>query len=151
MAAAPAVRDPPRAGAKHVRRYTSIVVTACPMSTLAIDTFKLLTALRATGKSANFSAEEIANAIRAAQEGAELLTMSVFEARMAAFEARMVAFEARMDAFDVKLDARLEALRADIKAEVKTSQVQSLLWLSGIMLVSNGAVIAMLARATRLF
>jgi hypothetical protein len=40
------------------------------MSTLAIDTYKLLTALRGTGKSANFTAEEIANAIDVAQEGA---------------------------------------------------------------------------------
>lgn len=49
------------------------------MSTLAIDTCKLLTALKGTGKSANFTAEEIANAINVAQEGAELLTKSVFD------------------------------------------------------------------------
>ena len=114
------------------------------MSTVAIDTYKLLVALKATGKSANFSAEELAKAIDVAQEGAELLTKSVFEARMA-------AFEARMDAFDVKLDAKIDALRAEVKAELKASQMQSLLWLSGIMLASNGAVIALLARATRLF
>ena len=43
-------------------------------------------------------------------------------------------------------DARMEAMRADIKAEVKASQVQSFIWLSGIMLASNGIVIALLAR-----
>jgi hypothetical protein len=157
----------------------SIVATDFTMSTVAIDTRKLLRALKSTGKDSNFSADEIANAVDAAQESSELLTksdfaagMSAFDARMARFEARMEGFEARMegfearmegfearmdgfaermDAFDVKLEARLEALRADIKAEVKAGQVQNLLWLSGIVLVSNGAVIALLARATRLF
>lgn len=57
-----------------------------------------------------------------------MLTKFVFEARMAVF------------------DARMEAMRADIKAEVKASQVQSFIWLSGIMLASNGIVIALLAR-----
>jgi hypothetical protein len=33
------------------------------MSTLAIDTRKLLKALKGTGKSANFTAEEIADAV----------------------------------------------------------------------------------------
>ena len=150
----------------------SIVATDFTMSTVAIDTRKLLRALKSTGKDSNFSADEIANAVDAAEESSELLTksdfaagMSAFDARMARFEARMDGFEARMegfearmdgfaermDAFDVKLEARLEALRADIKAEVKAGQVQNLLWLSGIVLVSNGAVIALLARATRLF
>jgi hypothetical protein len=157
----------------------SVVATDFTMSTVAIDTRKLLRALKSTGKDSNFSADEIANAVDAAQESSELLTksdfaagMSAFDARMARFEARMDGFEARMegfearmegfearmdgfaermDAFDVKLEARLEALRADIKAEVKAGQVQNLLWLSGIVLVSNGAVIALLARATRLF
>ena len=110
------------------------------MPTLAIDTYKLLTALKGTGKSANFTAEEIANAVHVAQEGTELLTKPVFEARMA-------AFEARMDAFDTKLDA----FRADIKAEVKASQLQNLMWLSGIVLASNGIIIGLLARATHLF
>ena len=107
------------------------------MSTVAIDTYKLLSTLKASGKSANFTAEEIAHAIDVAQQGTELLTKSVFESRMAAFEA--------------KCDAKFDALRAAIKAEVKASQTQSLLWLSGIMLASNGAVIAVLARAARLF
>jgi hypothetical protein len=157
----------------------SVVATDFTMSTVAIDTRKLLRALKSTGKDSNFSADEIANAVDAAEESSELLTksdfaagMSAFDARMARFEARMDGFEARMegfearmegfearmdgfaermDAFDVKLEARLEALRADIKAEVKAGQVQNLLWLSGIVLVSNGAVIALLARATRLF
>ena len=164
----------------------SVVATDFTMSTVAIDTRKLLRALKSTGKDSNFSADEIATAVDAAEESSELLTksdfaagMSAFDARMARFEARMDGFEARMeafearmegfearmegfearmdgfaermDAFDVKLEARLEALRADIKAEVKAGQVQNLLWLSGIVLVSNGAVIALLARATRLF
>ena len=130
------------------------------MSTLAIDTYRLLTALKGTGKSANFTAEEIAGAVHVAQEGAELLTkaefgvrMDAFDARMNAFEARMDAFVARMDAFvkrlddlEAKFEAKLEALRADIKAEVKASQVQNLMWLSGIVLASNGMVIALLAR-----
>jgi hypothetical protein len=34
---------------------------------------------------------------------------------------------------------------------VKSSQLQNVLWLSGIILASNGAVIALLARATKLF
>jgi hypothetical protein len=113
-------------------RYTRVVDDLSTMSTLAIDTCKLLTALKGTGKSANFTAEEIANAINVAQEGAELLTRSVFDTRMAAF------------------DARMEALRADIKAEVKAIQLQNILWLSGIVLASNGMVIALLARLARL-
>jgi hypothetical protein len=130
------------------------------MSTLAIDTYRLLTALKGTGKSANFTAEEIAGAVHVAQEGAELLTKSDFGVRMDAFDARMDAFDARMDAFGARMDAfvkriddleakfeaKLEAVRADIKAEVKASQVQSLMWLSGIVLASNGMVIALLAR-----
>lgn len=117
------------------------------MSTTAIDTYRLLRSLKATGKSENFTADEIAQAIDVAQEDAELVTRRVFDDRMDAFSVRMDAFVARMDAFDVKLDA----LRADIKAEVKSSQMQNLLWLSGIILASNGAVIAVLARAARLF
>ncbi|MFI4887761.1 MAG: hypothetical protein ACHP7B_03340 [Burkholderiales bacterium] len=66
---------------------------------------------------------------------------------LASFDARMDRLEARMTVFDAKIDA----MRADIKAEVKSSQVQNLLWLSGIMLASNGAVIAVLARTVRLF
>ncbi|HEY4139740.1 MAG TPA: hypothetical protein VGN65_14860 [Casimicrobiaceae bacterium] len=54
----------------------------------------------------------------------------------------------RFDALEAKFDAKLDFVRADIKAEVKASQVQNLLWLSGIILASNGAVIALLARAT---
>jgi len=103
------------------------------MSTLAIDTRKLLKALKATGKSANFTAEEIADAVDVAQVASELLTKPVFEARMAEFAARP------------------EALRADIKAEVKGSQLQNLMWLSGIMLASNGVVIALLGRLAHVF
>lgn len=103
------------------------------MPTPAIDTRKLLKALKATGKSANFTAEEIADAVDVAQEGAELLTKPVFEARMALF------------------DARMEAMRGDIKADVKASQVQNLMWLSGIVLASNGVVIALLGRLAHVY
>ncbi|MEO9135278.1 MAG: hypothetical protein ABI316_01590 [Casimicrobiaceae bacterium] len=130
------------------------------MSTVAIDTHKLRRALKSTGKSANFTAEEIADAVDVAQEGAELLTRSHFDAKMTGFDARMAGFDARMAGFDARMDrldarmevfdAKLELMRADIKAEVKASQMQNLLWLSGIMLVSNGAVIAVLARAAKL-
>src|SRR5512143_3101346 len=101
------------------------------MSTLAIDTHRLLRALKSTGKSANFTAEEIADAVDAAQEGREWVTRSHFDATMAGVDARMDVFAAEID-----------AMRADIKAEVKASQMQNLLGLSGIMLASNGAVIA---------
>jgi predicted nucleic acid-binding Zn-ribbon protein len=137
------------------------------MSTLAIDTRKLLKALKGTGKSANFTAEEIADAVDVAQEDAELLTRSEFRLQMDAFKAQLDGFKAQLDGFNVQLDgfkvqlnalgaridamearfdAKLEALRADIKADVKASQVQNLMWLSGIVLASNGMVIALLAR-----
>jgi hypothetical protein len=137
------------------------------MSTLAIDTRKLLKALKGTGKSANFTAEEIADAVDVAQEDAELLTRPEFRLQMDAFKAQMDGFKAQLDGFNVQLDgfkvqlnalgaridamearfdAKLEALRADIKADVKASQVQNLMWLSGIVLASNGMVIALLAR-----
>ena len=144
------------------------------MSTLAIDTYRLLTALKGTGKSANFTAEEIAGAVHVAQEGADLLTRAEFGVRMDAFEkrmdgldARMDAFDGRMDAYDARMDAfvermdafvarlvameerfdaKLDAVRADLRAEIKASQTQSLLWLSGLVLASNGMVIALLAR-----
>ena len=151
------------------------------MSALAIDTYRLLTALKGTGKSANVTAEEIAGAVHVAQEGGDLLTkadfalrmdafeerMDAFGARMDAFEKRMDAFDARMDAFDARMDAfvermdafiarmvameerfdaKLEAVRADLRAEIKASQTQNLLWLSGLVLASSGMVIALLAR-----
>jgi hypothetical protein len=50
----------------------------------------------------------------------------------------------------VAFSARMEAWRADIKADVKASQLQNLLWLSGIVLASNGMVIAFLARVAHL-
>jgi hypothetical protein len=58
----------------------------------------------------------------------------------------MDAFGARMVAMETRFDAKLEALRADIKAEVKAGRLQNLTWLSGIVLASNGIVIALLAR-----
>jgi septation ring formation regulator EzrA len=134
------------------------------MSTLAIDTYRLLSALKRTGKSANYSAEEIANAIHAAQEGTEVLTrtefgvrMDSFEKRMDSFEKRMDSFEKRMDSFqahiDAKIDAKIDATVATIRTEIgalrtelKSSQLQNLMWLSGIVLVSNGATVALLAR-----
>jgi hypothetical protein len=114
------------------------------MSTLAIDTRKLLTALKATGKGANFTAEEIADAVDAAQQGAELLTRSEFNVRMDAFSVRMHAME-------VKFDATLHALRAEIKAEIRASQLQNLMWLSGILLASNAVVIALLGRLAHVY
>jgi hypothetical protein len=136
------------------------------MSTLAIDTYKLLSALKGTGKSANFTAEEIANAVNVAQDDAQLLTKSdfvvgiaEFESRMAGFDVRMDKLDARMDKFNARMDkfesrmdgfdAKLDLFRADIKAEVKSSQLQNLFWLSGIVLASNGMVIALLARLGR--
>ena len=130
------------------------------MSALAIDTYRLLTALKGTGKSANVTAEEIAGAVHVAQEGGDLLTKADFALRMDAFDARMDAFDARMDAFvermdafiarmvamEERFDAKLEAVRADLRAEIKASQTQNLLWLSGLVLASNGMVIALLAR-----
>ena len=131
------------------------------MSASVIDTYKMLSSLKATGKDANYTAEEIVNAIGVAQDTAALLTVPVFESRMgaydikiSAFDARMSAFDARMGAFDARMsafDAKLDEVRADIKAEVKSSQMQNLLWLAGIMLVSNGMVIAVLARAAKLY
>ena len=70
---------------------------------------------------------------------------AVFDAARVAIDARFGAVDAKFDA----MDAKLEFLRADIKAEVKASQLQNLLWLSGITLASNGIVIALLARATK--
>ena len=135
------------------------------MASAAIDSYKLLTALKATGKDANYSAEELANAVTVAQEGSEILTKPTFDVAMTAIDARFKAVDARFDALESKFDARFgtidvkfdsidtkfDSLRADIKAEVKSSQLQNLLWLSGIVLASNGAVIALLARATKLF
>ena len=128
------------------------------MSASVIDTYKLLSSLKATGKDANYTAEEIVNAIDGAQDTVELLTVPVFESRMHVVDARFDAIGARFDAIEVKFgarfdtfDAKLDALRADIKAEVKSSQMQNLLWLSGIMLVSNGMVVAVLARAAKLY
>ena len=123
------------------------------MSTLAIDTYRLLTTLKGTGKSANYSAEEIANAIHAAQEGTDVLTRAEFGVRMDSFEARMDSFEARIDSFEAHIDAKIDAKVATIRTEIealrsdlKSSQLQNLMRLSGIVLVSNGATVALLAR-----
>ena len=119
------------------------------MSTVAIDTYRLLTALKGTGKSANFTAEEIANAVDVAQDGAQLLTKSDFVIGIAELGSRMDKFESRTDRLESRMagfDAKLDLFRADIKAEVKASQLTNLFWLSGIVLASNGMVIALLAR-----
>ena len=136
------------------------------MSTLAIDTYRLLTALKGTGKSANYSAEEIAQAIHLAQEGNDLLTRREFvehitglesrvDAKFGAIEARFDAMETKFDAMETKFDAKCNGLEARfdakleaLRADVKSGQMQSLMWLSGIVLASNGAVIALLARLT---
>jgi hypothetical protein len=110
------------------------------MTASVIDAYTLLTSLKATGKDANYTAEELVNAFGVAQVAVDLLTVPVFESRMSVVDAKFDAFDAKLDAF-----------RADIKAEVKSSQMQNLLWLSGIMLISNGMVIAVLARAAKLY
>jgi hypothetical protein len=110
------------------------------MSTSAIDTYRFITALKGTGKSANYTAEEIASAIDVSQRGSELLTKAEFDAAMVGVDARFA-----------RLDAKLDALRMEIKADVKASQVQLLMWLSGIVLASNGIVIALLGRLARVF
>lgn len=102
---------------------------------VVLDTYRLVTALKSTGKNANFTAEEIASAIDVSQQASDVLTKSAFDVAMAGVDARFA-----------RVEAALEALRADIKAEVKSGQVQKLLWLSGIVLASNGVVIALLAR-----
>jgi hypothetical protein len=109
---------------------------------VVLDTYRFVTALRGTGKNANFTAEEIARAIDVSQQGSDVLTKSAFDVAMAGIDTRFARLEATLGTFD----AKFETLRADIKAEVKSSQVQNLLWLSGIVLASNGVVIALLAR-----
>ena len=104
------------------RRYTGRICAGSTMATAVIDIYRFVTALKGTGKGANFTAEEIANAIDVSQ-GADLLTMTA-------------------------LEAKLDVLGAELKAEIKASQVQILMWLSGIVLASNGIVIAFLARLT---
>lgn len=150
------------------------------MSTTVIDTDRILGSLRATGKTANFTAEEIAQAFDAGQEGTDLLTRAEFgvtmaefdshvvglEVRVGALEGRMGKLELRMDKLEVRMDkletrmgrlearmdvfeVKLDALQFEIRAEIRSSQVQTLLWLSGLILVSNGALIGVLARALR--
>jgi hypothetical protein len=109
---------------------------------VVLDTYRFVTALRGTGKNANFTAEEIARAIDVSQQGSDVLTKSAFDVAMAGIDTRFARLEATLGTSD----AKFETLRADIKAEVKSSQVQNLLWLSGIVLASNGVVIALLAR-----
>lgn len=124
------------------------------MSAVAIDTYRLLAALKGTGKSANFTADEIAHAVDVAQEGSSVLTKDDFAVAMAGIDSRFSAVDARMAKFDARMDAfgaKLEALRVDIKAEVKSSQFQLLLWLSGIVLASNGIVIALLGRLAHIY
>jgi hypothetical protein len=113
-----------------------------PMSAVVIDTYRLLTALKGTGKSANFTADEIAHAVDVTQAASDVPTKSDFARAKFDFHASMAKLEGRMDAFDAKLDA----LRFEFKAELKSSQWQLLLWLSGIVLASNGIVIALLGR-----
>ena len=109
-----------------------------------IDPYKVLATLKATGKDANFTAEEIVNAIGVSQQGADLLTVPIFDARINELDAKVNELRA-------VFDAKINELRADIRADVKASQMQNLLWLAGIMLVSNGAVITVLARAAKLY
>src|SRR5436190_21357484 len=89
------------------------------MATAAIDSYKLFTTLKATGKDANYSAEELANAFRVAQEGADLLTTAQFEPRMGVVDERFKTIDARFDAVDVRfdaVDARFDAVDARFDA-----------------------------------
>ena len=120
---------------------------------VVLDPYRLVSALKSTGKNANFTAEEIASAVDASQQDSDLLTKSAFDAAMVRFEAaletKLARFEAKHAGQEWKitgLEAKIELVRTDIRAELRTTQVQTLLWLGGIMLASNGAVIALLAR-----
>ena len=76
------------------------------MATSAIDSYKLLSTLKATGKDSNFTAEELVNAIGVAQEGADLVTVAVFDAKMNELRA-----ELRADMKELRAD--MKELRAD--------------------------------------
>lgn len=56
-------------------------------------------------------------------------------------------FDARLAVFDAKLDT----MHAEIRLEVKSAQLQNLYWLAGIILVSNGALIALMGRVAHLY
>jgi hypothetical protein len=87
---------------------------------VVLDTYRFVTALKGTGKNANFTAEEIARAIDVSQQGSDVLTKSAFDVAMAGIDTRFARLEATLGTSD----AKFETLRADIKAEVKSSQVQ---------------------------
>ena len=96
------------------------------MPATAIDTNRLFRALKATGKSEHFFAEDLLGAFDAAQGEGDLVTRGNF-------------------------DARLDTMRAEMRLELKSGQLQSIYWLAGIVLISNGAVIALLGRVARLY
>lgn len=103
------------------------------MPATAIDTNRLFRALKATGKSENFSAEDLVSEFDAAQSDGDLVTRAYFDARIAG------------------VDAKLDTMRAEMRLELKSGQLQTFYWLAGIILVSNGAVIALLGRVARLY
>jgi hypothetical protein len=72
---------------------------------VVLDTYRLVTALRSTGKNANFTAEEIASAIDVSQQGSDVLTRSAFEVTMAGVDARFSRVDAAMGNFDARLEA----------------------------------------------
>ena len=117
------------------------------MSATAIDTNRLIRALKATGKSENFSAEDLVGAFDVAQSDGDLVTRTYFDARLTGVEARFERLEARLDNFDAKLDT----MRAEMRLWLKSGQLQSFYWLACIILVGNGAVIALLGRVARLY
>ncbi|MBS0327861.1 MAG: hypothetical protein JSS46_15130 [Proteobacteria bacterium] len=173
------------------------------MASVAIDTNRLFRALKATGKSENFSAEDLVSAFDAAQSEGDWVTRAYFDARisgvdangaalgmrmdslevrmdglerrMDSLEVRMDGLERRMDSLEVRMDglerrmtqvearlerlearmdvfdAKLDTMRAEIRLDVKSGQLQNLFWLAGIILVSNGALIAMMGRIARLY
>jgi hypothetical protein len=64
------------------------------MTASVIDAYTLLTSLKATGKDANYTAEELVNAFGVAQVAVDLLTVPVFESRMSVVDAKFDAFDA---------------------------------------------------------
>lgn len=138
------------------------------MPVTAIDTNRLFRALKATGKAENFSAEDLVGAFDAAQSDGDLVTRAYFDTRLAgvdangavpdtrmdALESRMDALGGRMDLLDARMDtfdAKLDTMRAEMRLELKSGQLQTIYALAGIILVSNGAVIALLGRVARLY
>lgn len=78
---------------------------------VVLDTYRFVTALKRTGKNANFTAEEFASAIDVSQQGSDVLTKSAFDVAMAGIDTRFARLEATLGTSD----AKFETLRADIR------------------------------------